>query len=187
MDGYNNNGIRGQIEYVDAPADMPTMLAHVEQNIGRILRDAKDKHFLMIKFMQEATQEGRLILPERDDWYTVFQRRETNNANTWHVHNGVALFSPTQDEASVPTGVSLKTHFDDTRIALGMTIEEASKPNTDNLALINRYMSAFWTNDISDSGHVLIVPDNVLHARHTAAEKTDAPAGILHRLTLKNI
>lgn len=183
MDRYNNDGIRGQIEYVDAPADMPTMLAHVDQNIGRILRDSKEQQFLLIKFMK-SQREG-LLLPERNDWFTVYDRSTTNNTNSWHIHAGVVIFSPEQEEATVPTGITTQRNYDHTKRLLGYREIGADKPQ--ELMELNERLPAFWTDEVSSSGHVLIIPTGELHAKKTVPENHAAAPGMLHRLWLNNI
>ncbi len=180
---YNNDGIRGQIEYVDAPADMPTMLAHIDQNIGRILRDSKERQFLLIKFMK-SQREG-LLLPERNDWFTVFDRKITDATNSWHIHAGVVIFSPEQEEATVPTGVTTQRNYDHTQQLLGYRKLSADKPQ--QLMHFNEEVPAFWSDEISQSGHVLIIPNGELHAKKTVPDNHAEAPGMLHRLWLNNI
>ena len=159
MDRYNNDGIRGQIEYIDAPADMPSMLAHVEHNIGRIRHACQKLQFMLLKFTVPA-EHGRLVIPHRDDWFTVHERQKVGGSNTWHTHQGVVIFSPEQPIAQVPTGITTQDNYQATRRSLGIDPRDEKR---EILEAIGKTIPAFWSDEISESGHVLIIPENEIH------------------------
>jgi hypothetical protein len=184
MDDYKEQDLRGLIDYVDQPADMVAMYEHVDKNIGRILRDCKDKQFMLIKFMQPAREDQKLVLPERPDWFSAHNRKKLDATNTWHIHDGVAIFSPEQ-EASIPTGVTTQKIYDHTRRQLGLKAVTHEMPA--ELMTLNETMPAFWSDHAGESGHVFIVPNGELHAKKTVPQHHEAAPGYLHRLWLRNI
>lgn len=183
MDQYEKSGIRGGIEYIDAPADVPTMLQHVQQNIRDIRHTSKKLQFLILKFTLPA-EHGKLIIPERADWFTVHDRQKVGGANTWHTHQGVAIFSPEQEVSELPTGITTQDNYLRTRQALGIDSRDGRR---ETLEAIGKAIPAFWSDEISQSGHVLIIPDYEIHARKTVPETPGLTPGIIHRLWLNSI
>lgn len=180
MDKYEHCGIRGQIEYIDAPADVVTMLAHVESRIRDIRHVSQKLQFLLLKFTLPA-EHGTLIVPKRDDWFTVHERQKVGGANTWHTHQGVVIFSPEQAAAEIPTGITTQENYQSTRQSLGIDPRDGRR---ETLEALGHAIPAFWSSEISQSGHVLIIPENEIHARKTVPETPNMTPGVLHRLWL---
>lgn len=97
---------------------------------------------------------------------------------------GVVIFSPEQVAAKVPTGITTQELYQATLQALGINSRDSSR---EALEAIGEHIRAFWTDEISESGHILIIPENTIHARKTVPDTTDLQAGTLHRLWLNSI
>lgn len=186
MDRYNEHGITGKILHVDSPATFPEMTTFVGKNAHVIEREIERCHFMMLKFLRTEL-EGSAMDDDESIWIEIKNRNQIGGANEWHTHPGVIIFSPQQSEAAVATGITVHENIHDTRRKLGLSIQDTSYANPAGLIALNDKLPAFWTSDISESGHVLILPENTIHARETLPPTTTKTAGILHRKWLKDI
>ncbi len=188
MQDYEKDGIHGKILHVDEPAHFCTMSEFVERREQFIKREVERVHFLLLKFSQPDDDADPLnIGNDHIIWSEMKNRHDVTGVNEWHTHQGVVIFSPQQPEAVVATGITMQEHLQTTRTKLGLSRKQVELTNPSGLFLLNKELPAFWTSEISESGHVLILPDNVIHARETLPQGTTKAAGVLHRKWLKDI